>query len=342
MTMLLAESFDKVSVTTLAQRWSFTYVNSSFISVSSSTGRNGGNGVGFTTTGTSVGLTISTGSTRDTGTCHWWGSVASQNQRWIGFGDATVTHIYLLLNTSNKIEVYQGNGTLLGTSSSVITGTVHFQIKIKVANSGGTVELKINDVTEVTVGSADTQNGGTAVFSHIRVGQVAPGTGNGGTPVSLDDLVFNDDQGSVNNGFLGDVRVQALTPTGTGNSAQFTPSTGSNWQNVDEATSNSDTDYNSSSTANHIDSFATGDLTPTAGTIYAVIGTFFARSDDAGSHTIKPLVRISSTDYPLGSGTSVSSSYACGNSIQETSPATSSAWSISEVNGMETGYKLIS
>ncbi len=55
----------------------------------------------------------------------------------------------------------------------------------------------------------------------------------GGVGMQIDDLTFCDSTGSAPyDGFLGNVRVQALLPAGAGASTQFTPSTGSdpNWQ----------------------------------------------------------------------------------------------------------------
>lgn len=345
MTVQGFESFDKVTTTTMAAKsgtLTWTYVNSSFVTIGSSTGRNGGNGFGFTTTGSSVGATVIAPTARATMIVGWFGSPASAAQRWVGLGDATVTHVYLLMNGANKVEVYQGNGTLLGTSTNTVTVASHFQLKVKVDNSAGTFELRINGALETSGTGLDTQNGGTATADRLRLGQVAPGTGNGGTPASYDDLWFVDTQGSSPvNDFLGDCRIQALSPSAAGNTANFTPSTGSNYQNVDEATSNGDTDYNSDNTVGDKDTFAAGDLTPTAGTIFAVQHCVTARSDDAGSHTLKPVVRISGTDYDIGSGHAFSSSYICAVDLSETSPASSSAWSISEVNAMEIGYKKV-
>jgi hypothetical protein len=53
------------------------------------------------------------------------------------------------------------------------------------------------------------------------------------------------------------------------------------------------------------------------------------------------LFRIGSTDY-VGSTLGLSSSYQNLGQIYDNSPATATSWTVSEVNGLEAGYKLIS
>jgi hypothetical protein len=65
----------------------------------------------------------------------------------------------------------------------------------------------------------------------------------------------------------------------------------------------------------------------------------YARKDDAGTRKVAPLFRISSTDY-VGSDDTLSTSYQYFGQIYENSPATSAAWSISEINNAEIGLKL--
>jgi hypothetical protein len=58
-----------------------------------------------------------------------------------------------------------------------------------------------------------------------------------------------------NSARLGNQFQVAVVPTGAGSTTQLTPSTGANWENVDEVPPNS-SDYNTASTADHIDTYA--------------------------------------------------------------------------------------
>jgi len=134
--------------------------------------------------------------------------------------------------------------------------------------------------------------------------------------------------------------VATSFPTGAGNHTQFTPSTGSNWQNVDDSAPNGDTDYNSDGTVGDRDSFVITDLPSVANAVKAVQYSLYARKDDAGTRQLAPFVRISGTNYD-GTTVTMASSYGMFTEVKEQSPATSSAWGVSEVNGMEYGYKVV-
>ena len=132
----------------------------------------------------------------------------------------------------------------------------------------------------------------------------------------------------------GDRPVFALMPSGAGGHTDFTPSAGSNYQCVDEQPPNDDTDYVSSSTATNRDAYAMDDLPAAVGTVYAVIPVLYARKTDAGSRSLTPGFRIGTTDYD-GTAQNLSTSYGYMTQVFMVSPATSAAWTASEVNGAQ-------
>jgi hypothetical protein len=102
--------------------------------------------------------------------------------------------------------------------------------------------------------------------------------------------------------------------------------------------------YIESTTSGDIDTFDMEELVadkglPSSSTIVAISHNVYAQEAGAGSQ-IKPVFRIGSTDYegsaiPLGTGTLQYQT------IYETSPATAVAFTISEVDGLEAGVKLV-
>jgi hypothetical protein len=158
--------------------------------------------------------------------------------------------------------------------------------------------------------------------------------------VWYDDFYICDATGTVNNGYLGDVRVDAIYPSGVGASAQFTP-TGSatNWENVDDASPDDDTSYNASETAGHIDSFTFADLTALNASILGVQANILARKDDAGTRLLRAVARVGSTNYE-GADLTLTDSYIDHRTIWNQNPATASAWTESDINAAEFGYKV--
>jgi len=267
------------------------------------------------------------------------GSAPTNDEYIVVFIDGTTHHVRLKLLANQKLQVSRGDGTVLATGTATVSlSTWHYiEIKVTISDSAGAAEVRLNGVTDINISSVDTRNGGNASADTI---QIAGGPSSSGVDMRYDDVYLCDGTGSINNDFLGDVRVSALYPTGAGAHTDWTPSTGSNWQNVDDATSNGDTDYNSSGTPNQIDTYAMGDLPASAASVLGVFYHFWVRKDDAGSRQVAPVVRISGTDY-VGTTVTVPSSYDEFHEMHETSPATSAAWTVSEVNGMEYGVKEI-
>lgn len=149
-----------------------------------------------------------------------------------------------------------------------------------------------------------------------------------------DDLWYSNDLTN-----RGDMRSVALLPNGAGNSTQFTPSAGSNFQNVDETTANDDIDYNASSTPGHIDLYAMDDLPTAASSIAAVTARIVARKDDAGARDGRTVIRTVGTNYE-GPTVALNATYVAHRTLYLTNPNTGTAWTESQVNAVEAGAKV--
>ena len=199
-------------------------------------------------------------------------------------------------------------------------------MKATIADSGGYVEVRINGTTEITY-TGDTRNGGNASSDRITF----CGVNNLGIDWWFDDVYMLNGSGSTNNDFLGDVRVAALLPSGAGASTQWTPLSGANYTNVDDATPDDDTTYNSDATAGDKDTFALPSLPSTAATVYGVQTLTWDRKDDAGSRTLRHVVRESSTDYESADLT-VLDAYTYHRAVWETNPNSGSAWTDADID----------
>jgi hypothetical protein len=252
--------------------------------------------------------------------------------------DGTTLQLYLRHNASgNTLSVVQGNGTVLGTTASLSANTwYHVELYGKINNSTGAYTLRLNEVTAISGTGLDTQNSGNATADRFRVG-----LGFTDNPYNLRfaDLVVAD--GTNGQTFIGDKRVDWSGVTGAGTTTQFTPSTGSNYQCVDDATPNGDTDYVEDGTVGHTDTYAVADAPATAASIVAVVWAAEVRKTDAGSRTVYPTYRIGSTNYN-GTAATVLDTYRILSQVAAVSPATSSAWTVSEFNAAEVGQTVAS
>ena len=267
------------------------------------------------------------------------GTVASDRILIAFLDGASTVHTDVRYTTDSKIIVTR-NGTQLGSAILTTANTWHYiELKVKVDDSTGTYEARLDGVSIISGTGADTRNGGNATADRVKFGPSV--AGNATIDDRMDDVYICDDQGSTNNNFLGDVRIECLFPNGDGNSSQLVGSDGNSVNNyllVDESTPNSDTDYVESSTVGDKDTYAMTNLTSTTGTVYGIQILPFARKTDAGTRSIKSVTRLSATeedsaDKPLSTG------YTYYPDIRETKPG-GGAWSISDVNSAEVGVKV--
>jgi len=157
-----------------------------------------------------------------------------------------------------------------------------------------------------------------------------------------DDCYVLDTSTSPNDDFIGDVRIESLQPDGsTSTNTDFTPSAGSNFQNVDESPPNGDTDYNSSATVNDIDTHTTAGLTGPVSvkTVYGLQINTWSRKTDAADRDVAA-VTLSNTTTVSGTSIPVTQTYNYYFDHRETDPDTGVAWTESGVNSAEFGYEV--
>lgn len=254
------------------------------------------------------------------------------------FLEVATVHVSISVNASGQIEAYRGDRTtLLGTSSAFVTSATWtwIQVKVVIHDTTGSVEVRDSSGNVVlSLTNVDTRNGGTPYVDTVSLGYTGAYT----AITAFDDWHVWDSTGSICNTFTNDTRVDHKLPDGAGNSAQFTPSTGSNYACVDEANWNT-TDYVESSTAGHIDTYTFGDIGHSPPNIYAVLITAVAQKDDAGARSLKMTARRSGTNYSGSANTLNQGSYSRSVDVRETDPSTSAAWTQSGVNAGEYGFE---
>lgn len=231
-------------------------------------------------------------------------------------------------------------GVRLGISAQGIKEAAWYyvEIKWKIHASTGYVVIRVNGVTILNLTNINTvRAASTSTWNSIRFGAL--------TVASVGSMTyrFRDVYGADTTGsgadvidFLGDGVIDYITANGVGNVNDWTPSTGANWQNVDEKPQ-STTDYNASSTLNNQDLFTMENVT--AGAIipaYQWVG--YAVKQSAGSASIKPTLRIGGVNYQGNEQGVADSNYTYLFQPYDKSPATGAKLTEAEANAMESGY----
>jgi hypothetical protein len=239
-------------------------------------------------------------------------------------------------DTSNTRYLYRLGTNTVGISEPIVLGEwYHLQLKIRVDNITGSYEFRLNNATEVSATNVDTQPSSTPTN---YIDTILFGSQNTGTH-HFDDFYLCDTSGSINNDFLGDVVVETIFPNANGTKTQFSPSTGTNFENVDDVTHDSDATYNSSSTLNNADTFDFPSLATSGGTVFGIQTNLVARKAAVGIRKMSDVI-ISNTNEYDGNETALGANYANISQIHEVNPDTSSAWTISGINSAEFGYKI--
>lgn len=254
------------------------------------------------------------------------------------FMDDSTTQVELRVDSSGHL-FFTRNGTALGSPSTnaLLLNTWYFiEVKIVFHQTTGSCEARVAETVWVSVTGVDTCNTANQfannIFNLIGANQVGH---------FYDDLWLCSSAGTQNNDYLGDCRIETLYPTGAGGVTAWTPSAGSNWAAVDEATANDDTDYVSATGVGDKDLYAFGNLVTSTGLVRAIQPVLTARLATAGSRTLAATTRTAGVDVDGPNIPLLSSSYLQYNKIQELNPNTGLPWTIAEINAAEFGMKVI-
>ena len=273
---------------------------------------------------------------------------ASNGTGIVAVFDGGTPQLSFVLLTDMRLQVKCGTpdgGTVLGTTAAAITSVdvwCYLEVAATIDPAAGVVTIRVNGVEALSLTGQNTRNTAATQWTAVRLGiQVGvTGTSPGvSRECDYDDLYVLDQSGSAPwNTFLGDCRVDPCLPTGAGATTGWTPSAGANWQCVDDAAPNDDTDYTSATTPGLTDTFVIGDA-PT-GVIYGVQAVLIAKKVEIGTASLSAVVRHSGVDYP-GAEIPASISYSGLLDIFETNPATGLQFTTAEFNAAEFGYQKV-
>ncbi len=172
--------------------------------------------------------------------------VNAPNEYFFGWADNVTFLMRLAISDVTRLmTLYLGTGaSKIAQGSFIFSNNVqyHLQIRYKIADSGGSIQVRVNDNLDLSYDNQDTKPGSETNYNKFRI--FSPNSG--GFPTYVDNIVLNDPNGGINDSWPGIVRfTSGVVPTGdsTVNNA-FSKSAGSDgYALVDESPPNDDTDY---------------------------------------------------------------------------------------------------
>jgi len=245
------------------------------------------------------------------------------------------------VNGSLQLEFKRRYSTSLSaiythTEPLLVNTWYYIEMKSYIDSSSGRIIGRINEQQVCDWTGDNLPYGGSNYITKFRI-QVGAWEA-----IAIDDVYLLDDSGSVNNDFLGDVRVDAIYPSSAGNYSQLTPSAGNNYECVDE-TSFDDSDYVEGAVDGNKDSYNYADV-PTdlddAGIFGIKLSNISKRTAGSDNRKIKGFLRTGSTDYEETTAQSLSEEFHISDVVWEADPSDSNDWTKAKINACEFGMEV--
>ncbi|MDD2903463.1 MAG: hypothetical protein PHU44_13620 [Syntrophales bacterium] len=249
--------------------------------------------------------------------------------------DTGATQLCLVLNADRTLTLRRGNfvGTVLATTASIATADEWIMIegRLVIDSVAGIAQIKINGVMEIDF-AGNTRGGSTNNINQVALGLRYGGAASNSAGLIVDDLVLDDSE------WIGDSRVQALVPVGAGNSTQWTPTAGENWECVDEVPPSND-DQVGTNANDQLDLYSAGNLVGSVNAVKCV--QLQVRCNKEGAPTpqnIKLACKTHGTNYESAS-LPIPTISQSKSKIWQNNPNTGANWTVQEVNDLEIGIK---
>ena len=255
----------------------------------------------------------------------------------ISFRDGSSRQVGVGINGSGILFAERGGSTIdTGTVVLAADTWYYIEVKVLVANSGGSVEVRLNREVELSF-SGDTSSSGNDRITAVRFSGIAF------TNVRFDDIYICDTTGSTNNDYLADgsnnagaTRIITLYPNGEGNSTNLdVVRAPENWIAVGESAPDDDGTYvEGSSTAR--DTYTLNDLDVPVSDIYGISNEIIYRKSGPGQKLVSTVIRTGGEDFVSTNENSLME-YVSKTTIHDQNPDTASDWTESDINSLEIG-----
>ena len=244
------------------------------------------------------------------------------------------TYINIMLTPTGQLRVRRGT-TVLATSAGVLPiGTwMWLEIAVKM-DAAGLVHIRVNG-EDFLVFEGNTYV--TGAKSVCAVGLWRPRT----VLVRVDDAILHDDLGEAPTGFIGDVRIALLKPNADGDSSDSTPSAGTRWEAVNDATQDGDATYVQASTPGAKDLYQFENFTVPPESIVAVAVTLTAKATGTANRQVRVKAKASGVEADSPSLTLTPGTYRDVQFALANNPATGQPWTAAELDAAQFGWEVV-
>jgi hypothetical protein len=279
----------------------------------------------------------------------FWAFITNDNNTGLA---SSVGDLIWTLSTSNSTNLYHarlyinafglnlqtqasGSGYIASIPNPFVNNQWNYvEIKINVSETGS-FDMRVNGAPVISQ-SGDFRRGTDVIGSlflggHDDYGQIA-------------DLIIMDSSGTQFNDFLGEFRTEISIPNGNGTTVAWTPTSGSNFTNIDDAVAayDDDTTVISSSVADQVNLATHAATAATNQTAILFAGVSVLVKDNGVSpDDVQLSVRPSSTTFFAPTAVALDTTYEWRTFLWRTDPDTTLSWSLTGVNAAEFGVKSI-
>lgn len=271
--------------------------------------------------------------------CRLWMAAlppGARNPCLFRFNDgANIEHVCIAVTSTGVIQALRsisGTAVLLGqTAGPVLTANSfsHLEVKVKISDTVGTVEVRVNGVTVLNLVNQD-----TAASADLTVAQVLLTNSDADDPtfggsdiidVYFKDLFVWDTTGAHNNNFAGSVNVVALTPSSDVALTWALSGGATGFSLINESPPVDASFISAGSPPPAIDKMGMTNLPADVTTVRALMTLVRARKTDGGDGNLQ-VGLISGASVDLGADRPITTAFTYYSDFSEEDPATVAPW----------------
>ena len=252
------------------------------------------------------------------------------------FATSTELGSIRLNTTTHFLEHYVGTTlTTMGTIQIPLSAHCVVEVHVKIGDApNGIVQTKVDGILDIDF-AGDTKPGADTAANMLQVYSMIS---NG---MNIDDLALNDTSGGVDDSWCGDGRVGMQTPNAAGDVTGLTPSSGNNYECVDDFPNDGETSYVRDIV---IDDYDLYNLTPCGLTDVEILRVWAearAREENAVGGLCRLGLKTEATEYWSAADLFLLTSYApVVGTRHSVNPNTSLSWTIEQLDALQAGFKV--